>query len=83
MPRSVRLRVSLELVDEQGNLIGQAPSETWVQGCRLADLNVYLARGHVPALEADGVAVGQQAFNMCRHSYQRLATALMNRGEAA
>lgn len=83
MPRSVRLRLSIELVDEHGNVVIAAPSDTFVQGSRLSQIEDMLARGQVLPLDADNNAVAQQAFNLCRHSYQRLATALMNRGEAA
>jgi hypothetical protein len=82
MPHSVRLRLSLELVDERGSTIIQAPSETFVQGSRLGNFEAVLASGHSVPLDADSTMVAQTAFNLCRDSYKRLATALMNKGEA-
>ena len=84
MSRSIRVRVSVELVDANtGQTIGGAPTDTFVQGSRLGDLEAQMARGQFPPLDADSNMVAQTAFNLCRHSYQRLATAIMNRGEAA
>lgn len=83
MSRSVRLRLSIELVDANGQVVIAAPSDTFVQGSRLGELEAHLARGLPVPLDADNNMVAQTAFNLCRESYKRLATALMNRGEAA
>jgi len=83
MSCSVRLRVSIELVGKNGQTIGSAPSDIFAQGTRLGTLETQIARGQVLPLDADCNTVAQQAFNLCRESYKRLATALMNRGEAA
>lgn len=83
MSRSMRLRLSLELTDENGATIIQAPSETFVQGSRLANFEAVLASGHSVPLDADSTMVANVAFNLCRDSYKRLATALITKGEAA
>lgn len=82
-PRSVRLRVSLELVDEHGAVVIAAPSDTFVQGSRLGELEAQIGRGQVMPMDADNNMVAQVAFQLSRDSYKRLATALMSRGEAA
>lgn len=83
MPGSVRLRVIVELLDERGQHIIQAESQTFVQGSRLAGLPDQITRGQPQPLDADNNSLAQTAFNLCRDSYKRVATALMTRGEAA
>jgi hypothetical protein len=83
MPGSVRLRVIVELLDDRGQHVIQAESQTFVQGSRLAELQTQIARGQFQPLDTDSNTVAQTAFNLCRDSYKRVATALMTRGEAA
>lgn len=81
-PRSIRLRVSLELLDERGQPVIAAPSETFVQGSRLAEIEAMMVRGQIAPLDGDNNAVAQQAFNLCRDSYCRIVAALTTKGEA-
>jgi hypothetical protein len=79
-PRSVRLRVTLELLDEQGNTIIAAPSDTFVTNTKLSIIESHPPGPH---LDADSNTVAQQAFQMCRDSYRRIVLAVTSKGQAA
>ena len=79
-PRSVRLRVVLELLDEHGNSLIAAPSETFVTNTKLSIIESHPPGPH---LDSDSNTVAQQAFQMCRDSYRRIVMAVTNKGEAA